>query len=127
MTPVAAPIGPITFTVRADPDATSIDATGGVIPATRLSLDFTASGEYPATGKRVVLAKAKGALRWRNCDPTRSYTIPAGTIASTGSGIGFETDAAVFLSVAISSPDGTRTTCQARDVARAGGQDGAER
>ena len=117
VTPVAAPIGPVSFVVRADPDATTLDATGGVIPATRLSLDFTASGEYPATGKRVVQAKAKGALRWRNCDPTRSYTIPAGTIASTGSGIGFATDAAVFLPVAISSPDGTKITCQPRVVA----------
>ena len=117
VTPVAAPIGPVSFVVRADPDATSVDAVGGVIPATRLSLDFTASGEFEATGKRVVQAKAKGALRWRNCDPTRSYTIPAGTVASTGSGIGFETDAAVFLSVAIPSPDGTRITCQARVVA----------
>ncbi|MDQ2966008.1 MAG: baseplate J/gp47 family protein [Chloroflexota bacterium] len=117
VTPVAAPIGPVSFVVRADPDATTVDATGGVIPATRLSLDFTASGEYPATGKRVVQAKAKGALRWRNCDPTRSYTIPAGTIASTGSGIGFATDAAVFLPVAISSPDGTKITCQPRVVA----------
>ena len=95
MTPVAAPIGPVTFTVRADPDATTVDATGGVIPATRLSLDFTASGEYPATGKRVVQAKAKGTLRWTNCDPTRPYTIPAGTVASTGRGIGFETDEGV--------------------------------
>jgi hypothetical protein len=117
VTPVAGPIGPVTFVVRADPDATSVDASGGVIPATRLSLDFTASGEFEATGKRVVLARAKGSLRWRNCDPTRSYTIPAGTVASTGSGIGFQTDAAVFLPVAIPSPDGTRITCQARVVA----------
>jgi hypothetical protein len=117
VTPIAAPIGPVSFVVRADPDATSVDAVGGVIPATRLSLDFTASGEFEATGKRVVQAKAKGSLRWRNCDPTRSYTIPAGSVASTGSGIGFETDAAVFLPVAIPSPDGTRITCQARVVA----------
>lgn len=118
VTPVAGPIGPVTFVVRADPDATSVDASGGVIPATRLSLDFTASGEFEATGKRVVLARAKGSLRWRNCDPVRSYTIPAGTVASTGSGIGFQTDAAVFLPVALlSGGDPPKLTCQARVVA----------
>lgn len=118
VTPVAAPIGPVEFVVRADPDATSVDAAGGVIPATRLSLDFTASGEFDATGKRVVLARAKGSLRWRNCDPVRSYTIPAGTVASTGSGIGFQTDASVFLPVALlSSGDPPKLTCQARVVA----------
>lgn len=117
LTPVAVPIGPVTFVVRADPDATSVDAVGGVIPATRLSLDFSASDEFEATGKRVVQTKAKGTLRWRNCDVTRAYTIPTGTVASTGGGIGFQTDAAVFLPVALSSPDGTRTTCQARVVA----------
>jgi hypothetical protein len=114
VTPIAAPIGPVSFVVRADPDATTVDATGGVIPATRLNLDFTASGDYPATGKRVVQAKAKGTLRWTNCDPTRAYTIPAGTVARTGSGIGFGTDAGVFLPVAILNPP--RISCQSRDV-----------
>ncbi|MDP9483325.1 MAG: baseplate J/gp47 family protein [Chloroflexota bacterium] len=115
VTPVAAPIGPVTFAVRADPDATTVDAAGGVIPATRLSLDFTASGEFPATGKRVVQAKSKGTLRWTNCDPTRAYTIAAGTVARTGSGIGFATDEGVFLPVAILDPP--KITCQSRDVA----------
>ena len=91
VTPVAAPIGPITFAVRADPDATSIDATGGVIPATRLSLDFTASGEFPATGKRVVQTKAKGAVTFRNCDTSAGHTIPGGSVVSTAAGIGFAT------------------------------------
>ncbi|MEA2536888.1 MAG: hypothetical protein QOF11_1122 [Chloroflexota bacterium] len=115
VTPAATPIGPVPFVVRADPDATSVDAAGGVILATRLSRDFTASGEFEATGKRVVQAKAKGTLRWTNCDPTKSYTIPAGTVARTGSGIGFETDEGVFLPVAIINPP--KITCQSRDVA----------
>jgi hypothetical protein len=117
VSPVAVPVGPVEFTVRADPDAASVDPVGGVIPATRLSNDFTASGEFPATGKRVVQAKAKGTLRWRNCDPVRSYTIPAGTVAKTGSGIGFETLAAVFLPVATLTGDPPKLTCQAREVA----------
>ncbi|MEO8229519.1 MAG: baseplate J/gp47 family protein [Chloroflexota bacterium] len=117
VTPVGAPIGPVSFVVRADPDATSVDVPAGIIPATRLSLDFTASGEFEASGKRLVQAKAKGSLRWTNCDPTRSYTVPAGTIARTGSGIGFATDEGVFLPVAILRGDPPKITCQSRDVA----------
>ena len=65
LTPVAVPVGPVEFVVRADPDAATVDAAGGVIPATRLSQDFTASGQYPATGKRVVQTKAKGSVTFR--------------------------------------------------------------
>ncbi len=115
VTPVAVPIGPVDFVVRADPDATSVDAEGGVIPATRLSQDFTSSDEFTATGQRVVQVKAKGTLRWTNCDPTRAYTIPAGSIARTGGGIGFATDAGVFFPVAILNAPSI--TCQNRDVA----------
>ena len=100
LTPSPVPVGPVDFVVRADPDATTVDAAGGVVPATRLSKDFTASGEFPATGKRVVTAKAKGTLRWTNCDPTRARNIPAGSVARTTSGIGFATDETVFLPVA---------------------------
>jgi hypothetical protein len=124
VTPVPVPVGPVEFVVRADPDATSVDPAGGVVPATRLSQDFTASGEFEATGERVVQTKATGTLRWKNCDPTASYTIPTATVAQTGSGVGFETLSAVFLPVAEASPDGTRITCKSRDVrsraARAG-------
>ncbi len=119
VTPVAVPVGPVPFTVRADPDATSVDPVGGVIPATRLSQDFTASGEFPATGKRVVQTRAKGTLRWSNCDPGSVYTIPAGTIARTGSGVTFQTDEGVFLPIATitGSPPNAKLTCQSRDVA----------
>ena len=47
VTPSPVPVGPVDFVVRADPDATTVDAAGGVVPATRLSKEFTASGEFP--------------------------------------------------------------------------------
>ncbi len=114
VTPRPENLGPIEIPVRADPDATAVDAVAGIVPATRLSHDFNASGEFPATGQRVVQEKAKGTLRWTNCDPTRAYRIPAGTSAKTGGGIGFATDEAVFLPVAILNPP--NISCQSREV-----------
>ena len=128
VTPVPVPVGPVEFVVRADPDATSVDPAGGVVPATRLSQDFTASGEFEATGKRVVQTKATGTLRWTNCDPTKAYTIPTGTVAQTGSGVGFETLSSVFLPVAdLSSADPPKLTCQIARRRGPGGQGGTER
>ena len=118
VTPVAAPIGPITFTVRADPDATSIDATGGVIPATRLSLDFTASGEFPATGKRVVQTKAKGSVTFRNCDTSAGHTIPGGSVVSTATGIGFATSQTIRVATAPISPLRARPRASASSRSR---------
>ena len=58
-------------------------------------------------------------MRWTNCDPTASYTIPRGTIVRTTGGIAFAIDEAVFLPVAILS--GTRPNlslkCQSSEVA----------
>ncbi len=91
VTPVAVPIGPVEFVVRADPDATSVDALGGVIPATRLSQDFTASGEFETTGKKVVQAKAKGQVTFTSKNTFLPVTVPTGTSVRTGSGVAFVT------------------------------------
>ncbi len=104
VTPVAVPVGPVQFVVRADPDATSIDTTAGVIPAQRLTKDFTVSGDFPATGKRIVQIKAKGNVTFRNCDTSSSHTVPAGSVVSTGTGIGFATSQAVRIAQAPISP-----------------------
>lgn len=117
VTPRIETIAPISLTVRADPAATAVDTDSAVIPAQTLSIPVESSGEFPATGKRVVAANATGGVRWTNCDPTLAYTIPRGTIVKTATGIGFTTDEAVFLPVA--PPTGTRGqyTCQTSDVA----------
>jgi Baseplate J-like protein len=100
VTPHIETIGPISFTVTADPAATTVDPAAGVIPATTVSIPVTASGEFPATGKKVVREKATGAVRFTNCDPSSAYRIPSGTIVRTRSGIGFAIDEEVFLPVA---------------------------
>ena len=97
VTPVAVPVGPVAFTVRADPDATSIDPDGGVIPATRLSKDFDASGEFKATGERVVQKKATGQVTFSSENTFVPVTVPAGTSVRTGSGVAFVTTQDVTL------------------------------
>ncbi|MDA8237471.1 MAG: hypothetical protein M0T75_06255 [Chloroflexi bacterium] len=119
---VSHPVGPIVFTGIADPAATAVDAATAAIPATRLPLALSVTGTFPATGKRVVATPASGQVRWTNCDPTRAYTIPQGTLARTGAGIAFRTAEAVFLPVAIIAPP--RITCQSRTVDVAAVKDG---
>ena len=104
VTPVAVPVGPVQFVVRADPDATGIDATAGVVPAQRLTRELAASGNFAATGKRVAQTKAKGSVTFRNCDTSSSHTVPAGSVVSTGTGIGFATTQSVRIAQAPISP-----------------------
>jgi hypothetical protein len=79
-----------------------------------MDLPLTASGTFKSSGKRVDQAPAVGSVRWTNCDPTRSYTIPRGTPVRTAAGVAFGIDEAVFLPVAILNPP--QITCQSRTV-----------
>jgi len=112
------PIGPITFAGTADPDVVAVDAATAMIPADRITLPLSATGTFPATGKRVEQAAATGSVEWQNCDPSRSYTIPSGTVARTASGVGFATTDGILVPVAILSgtPPNLRVKCQVRSV-----------
>ena len=108
------PLAPLEFVATADPAATATDPAAGVVPATRLEIPLAANGTFAATGKRVDEAPAVGNVRWTNCDPTRAYSLPKGTLVRTVAGIAFATDETVFLPVAILNPP--RITCQDRVV-----------
>ncbi len=111
------PVGPLELIVHADPGASAPDPTELIVPAIRLDLPLSASGSFPATGKRVDDTPATGSLVWTNCDPTRSYTIPKGTLARTQAGIGFTTDEAIFLPVAtLTTGNPPQIGCQNRTV-----------
>jgi hypothetical protein len=110
----SAPVAPVEFVATADPAATNSDPAAAVVPAIRLEMPLAASGTFKSTGKRVDEAPAVGSARWTNCDPTRAYTIPRGTLVRTGGGVAFATDEAVFLPVAILNPP--RIACQDRAV-----------
>ena len=110
------PVGPMLFTVRADPLEVNVDEDAGVMPAQIVTFDLSVSDEFPATGKKITETAASGTVRWTNCDPTRAYTIPSGTLARTSDGIGFKTTEAVFLPVAILTGNPPSITCQSRVV-----------
>ena len=109
-------IGPMQFTIKADPQATAMDPKAGVVPAQVATFDLSAQGSFPSTGKKVTDTRASGTVRWTNCDPTRAYTIQSGTVAKTDSGVGFVTTADVFLPVAILSGSPPQISCQSRVV-----------
>ena len=111
------PVGPIQLTVRADPLEVSADDAAGVVPAQVVAFDVSVSQDFPASGKKVSETKAAGAVEWTNCDPTRAYTIPSGTVARTDGGEQFATQDPVFLPVAILSGSPPAISCQSREVA----------
>lgn len=123
VTPRIEPVGPIDITVTADPRATAVDAAARVIPAQTIEIPVEVSGDFPATGKRVEQTKARGAVRWTNCDPSAAYTIPRGTIVRTTSGTAFAIDEAVFLPVAPILA-GNVLDCQSSDVSVTATKDG---
>ncbi|MEI7743741.1 MAG: baseplate J/gp47 family protein [Chloroflexota bacterium] len=119
LTPQIGTVGPVRITVHADPEATAVDTKALVIPAQPVEIPVEASGDFQATGKRVEKTPATGAVRWTNCDPTASYSIPKGTTVRTADGTAFGIDETIFLPVAIISGGGSTPTlkCQTSDVA----------
>lgn len=118
VTPRYEDVGPVTFTVTADPDATAVDTTSATIPASAAEIPVAVSGTFPATGKKIVKEKAKGVVRFTNCDPSAAYRIPAGTTVATGSGTQFATSESVLLPVAglSGNPPNLRVRCTMTDV-----------
>ncbi len=112
-------VGPIALTVSADPEAQGVDPATGVIPAQQAQIPLVASGDFPATGKRLERTPATGGVRWSNCDPTASYTIPKGSEVKTRDGVAFAIAEEVFLPVAIITGSGSKVTltCQVSEVA----------
>jgi hypothetical protein len=97
VTPRPATVGPKEFTIRADPRATVVDAAAGVVPASRLTHDFVVQGDFPATGLRVVEAKATGTVRFTSLNTVGPVRIGAGTQVSTLGGQAFVTQSSVIV------------------------------
>lgn len=100
-------VGPIEMTVRADPAATAVDEAAMVIPAQTITIPVEVSSDFEATGTRTETTAATGGVRWRNCDPSASYTIPKDSIVRTNGGTAFTIDESVFLPVAVISGTGS--------------------
>jgi hypothetical protein len=97
VTPREEPIGPIELTVRADPDAVSVDPDVPVVPAERLEIPVEATQSFTTTGRRIEEATASGEVTFSNLDFTSDNSIAAGSIVSTQSGVRFRTNEAVTV------------------------------
>jgi hypothetical protein len=97
VTPRDETIGPLRMSISASDTVTEPDVEAGVVPAETLTVDVNAARTFPVTGVRVEETKAKGTVRFRNKDFTRSNTIPKGSIVSTQSGVRFRTNSAVTV------------------------------
>ena len=91
VTPKIEAVTPIELSIRADPNATASDPVAGVVPATVLTMDFTSSGTFKATGVKVTTTPATGTVQFTNNDTGGGVSIPSGSKVSTGSGILFAT------------------------------------
>ena len=97
VTPRSEEIGPITLVVRADPEATAVDADEAVVPAQRLEVPAEVSQTFTTAGRRVEETAATGEVTFSNLDFTSANTVPAGSIVSTQSGVRFRTNGAVTI------------------------------
>ncbi len=91
VTPRLDAVGPLQLSIRADPNATASDPVAGVVPAAVLTMDFTSSGTFNATGVKVSTTAASGTVRFSNNDTGNGVTIQSGSKVATGSGIMFAT------------------------------------
>jgi hypothetical protein len=95
--PRSADLGPLQLAVQARADVTAPDAANLLIPAQRFTFPLEATKTFPATGKKVVEAKATGNVTFSNFDTGSANRIDAGSIVKTRDGIEFMTLAAVTL------------------------------
>ncbi|MFL5649883.1 MAG: baseplate J/gp47 family protein [Chloroflexota bacterium] len=91
VTPRPEPITPVNLTVVADPNAATPGGDPPVVPAEQISIPVSVGDSFAATGKRVELSKATGAVRFENRDPTSTNRVPSGSIVSTPGGVRFRT------------------------------------
>jgi hypothetical protein len=97
VTPRSEPIGPISLVVRADPDATSVDAENAVVPAERVAVPVEVTDTFTTAGRRIEETAATGSVTFQSYDTSSENTIPQGSVLSTEGGIRFQTTSAVTL------------------------------
>lgn len=91
VTPKLEAVGPIELSIRADPNATSSDPVAGVVPAVVLTMDFSSTATFKATGKKTTTTVATGNVTFTSINTVTSVQFPAGSIVSTANGLDFAT------------------------------------
>jgi len=102
------PVGPLAFSVRADPAVTASDPVAGVVPAQPLTFDLASNNTFTVKGRRVEEKKATGKVTFSSYDTGSANTVPAGSIVSTQTGIQFRTRSAARLARAQLIPGAPR-------------------
>ena len=94
----------VTLEVVADPAVTSVDPVALRVPGLLLQVPVQASGQYPATGKKVTETKAAGSVRFQSANTYFAASIPQGTRVSTLDGVVFATTATTIVPKAVYNP-----------------------
>ena len=95
--PVAEELGPIDLVVHADPAVTDVDVATATIPAQSVEVPVEVSDTFEATGKKKEETKATGSVTFVSKDPTKTNSIPAGSVVRTAAGVGFSTRSAITI------------------------------
>jgi hypothetical protein len=97
LSPATTTFNPGTYTVTADPDAAVPDLATGVVPAQRLQIPLSVTGEFSATGIDVRETRATGVVRFRSENTLNEVPVIEGTVISTSDRIEFETTQAAVV------------------------------
>jgi len=97
LVPTTDRIGPMQFSVTAQPGVTRPDPVGLLVPATQFTFDLDASDNFLATGVLVTETMATGEVTFSSLNTGNSNVIGAGSIVKTESGTEFRTIGSVTL------------------------------
>ena len=100
LTPLVQAVGPVEFTVTAQPAVTQPDPATLTVPAVKPTFKLSAIDTFPATGKKVTETAATGTVRFTSTNTFLAVPVPAGTIVATSTGIQFATTKAVTVPTA---------------------------
>ena len=107
-------VGPITVSVKVDPNAPSTNYQAGTVPGVDKVFPVEASDTYAATGQNVVDTAATGTVTFTSIDTLSSVTVITGTQVGTAAGIEFATTSTVSVPKAtVSGTTITRGTATA--------------
>jgi hypothetical protein len=95
----------------------ALDTKAKLLPMTKQQLKKPATVSFEATGKKDVGEKASGSVRIRNCDSGSSFTIDAGTVARSETGLRFVATSTVTVPGFTGSASACRTTGSGAGIA----------
>jgi hypothetical protein len=90
-------LGPVTFNVTIDPNASATDDKAGIVPGVTKAFPVSTSGTFKATGQSVVETAATGTVTFRSENTAFTVPVPAGTRVGTASGVAFVTTVSVTV------------------------------